>query len=464
VEFLANWLVQGSIAVIAAAVLLRLLHRARAHARYWVCMVGFALVLALPLMSKVVAFVPQEDESAAIGAAPLPLVSLPHTPALHTALFALWCVWVGVNSVWLVTAMVKIVRTRRRVRTFPSAVEQRLSHWRRVKGRRRTTRLVLSDDISAAAVIGGGLPVIAVAPTLVEHLTNDELDRVVVHEWAHVQRRDDVANVVQLIVRLLVGWHPAVWWFDQRLQAEREAACDEIAVRMTGSSKGYAACLLKLASLPLTRRHTAPALGVLSSRTLSARIQRIVAHEYQGSSTWSRTVASAGIIVLVGVCCGIGSLRIVGAAIVSAELEVAQVMSTPPPPQRESPPVASLESKPTPRDARKSSRRTLATPSANVRTAVVATSEPLADAPARAVVANALPDSPDVEPIEPSPRQWQRDELLPARSIQIPTEQGVTPWAAAASAGITLGERSKKGGVGTAAAFTRFGKRLADAF
>ena len=85
-EFLANWLVQGSIVVAAAAALLRSLHRARAHARYWVCTVGFALVLALPLMSTLSAFVSQEDASSAIDAAPLPLVSLPHTPSSNTFL------------------------------------------------------------------------------------------------------------------------------------------------------------------------------------------------------------------------------------------------------------------------------------------------------------------------------------------------------------------------------------------
>ena len=97
--------------------------------------------------------------------------------------------------------------------------------------------------------MGCGSPVIAIAPALVQHLTADELDRVVIHEWAHVQRRDDLANVAQLVARVLAGWHPAVWWLDRRLQAERETACDEMAVALTGSSKVYAACLVKLAGL-----------------------------------------------------------------------------------------------------------------------------------------------------------------------------------------------------------------------
>ena len=250
-----------------------------------------------------------------------------------------------------------------------------MRHWAQVKEQGRQTHLVLSDDVTAAAVIGGGAPAIAVAPALVEHLTADELDRVVIHEWAHVQRRDDIANVFQMIARLLVGWHPALWWFDRRLRAEREAACDETAVHMTGSSKGYAACLLKLASLRLANRQTAPALGVLSSATLSARIQRIVGHEHQGSPTWSRTVASAGILVLFGVCCGIGSLRIVGAAIVRSEPDVPRVMANPTPLPQKSPQLASqlasLESTPTLRDARNASRPVVTTRSLNVPAVVV---------------------------------------------------------------------------------------------
>jgi beta-lactamase regulating signal transducer with metallopeptidase domain len=444
--------------VAAAAALLRLLHRARAHARYWMCIVGFSLVLGLPLLGSPLAALVWQEEAAVASAAVSPaLVLLPHAPLSQTLLWVMWFVWVGAYGVVLTNATVRIVQTRGRFRAFPDTVADRLRHWALVKEQGRKTRLVLSDDIPAAAVIGIGSPVIAVAPGLVEHLTADELDRVVIHEWAHVQRRDDIANVFQLIARLLVGWHPALWWFDRRLQAEREAACDETAVRLTGSSKGYAACLLKLASLPLANRR-AVALGVLSSATLSARIQRIVSDERQGSPTWSRTVAGASILVLFGVCCGIGSLRIVGAATVPSEPDVRRVMATPTLLSQQSSQLASLESTPAVRDARKASRPVPTTARANIPTPAVLPSAPSPNQ----VVAAAVPDPREVEPIDPGGSQPA--ELLPARSIQIPTVQRATPWAAAASAGITVGERSKKGSLAAAAAFTRFGKKIAETF
>ena len=128
---------------------------------------------------------------------------------------------------------------------------------------------MLSPAVSTAAVLGCGRPVIAVSPTLLDRLSDDELDRAVIHEWAHVQRRDDLLNVLHVVARVVAGWHPAVWWLERQLRIEREVACDEIAVRVTGSPKRYAACLTAMASLHPMRRQTASALGALSSPTLS---------------------------------------------------------------------------------------------------------------------------------------------------------------------------------------------------
>jgi beta-lactamase regulating signal transducer with metallopeptidase domain len=458
VEFLANWLVQGAIVVIIAAVLLRVLHRARANARYWVCIAGFLSVLVLPMMTPLAAFLWQQD-AGVMAPASTALVSLPHDQPSRTVISIAWLVWFGVYAARLAITTVRVKGTRRRFREFPRVVEDRLCYWTGVRQRGRKTRLAVSDDVRAAAVIGGGSPVIAVAPALIGQLSADELDRVVIHEWAHVQRRDDAANLLQLIARLLVGWHPALWWFDRRLQAEREAACDEAAVRITASSKRYAACLLKIASLPLAPCRVRPALGVLSSATLSARIHRIVAHKHQGSPTWSRTAACAGIVVLFGACCGISSFRVVGAAMVSPEPNVIQVTATPIP-ALESPRsiVSSVASTPSPQAARRERRRSAAAPSPSVRTVIAAPAEPLTNH----VAADAAPDVTEVETIDPS--ESPPDPPLPAASAEAPVAPATTPWAAAAIAGITVGERSKKGGLATAAFFTRVGKRIADSF
>ena len=168
-----------------------------------------------------------------------------------------WTAWAGVYTVRFVWAMVALRRARARSRAFPTHVESLLSHWRHVRDEGRRPSLVLSDAVTTAAVLGCGAPVIAVAPSLVTTLDADELDRVLIHEWAHVQRRDDLVNILQVFVRVVVGWHPAAWWIDRRLHVEREIACDEMTIEVTGSAKSYAACLVKLAGLKGGRERTA---------------------------------------------------------------------------------------------------------------------------------------------------------------------------------------------------------------
>ena len=107
-------------------------------------------------------------------------------------------------------------------------------------------------------------------------LSDADLDRVVVHEWAHVQRRDDLTQHVQWLVRVVAGWHPALWWLGRQMDLEREVACDEIAVSQTGTAKGYAQCLVTLAGLSNGPARPLPVLAVSPSRLQRRLVRRRV--------------------------------------------------------------------------------------------------------------------------------------------------------------------------------------------
>ena len=111
-----------------------------------------------------------------------------------TIALSAWAIWSGLQGIRLASALVALRQAKRRCRPFPRSDQRGLGHWNLVRARGRRTRLVLSDDVRSAAVLGCGSPVIAIAPALARHLDADELDRVVIHEWAHVQRRDDLAE------------------------------------------------------------------------------------------------------------------------------------------------------------------------------------------------------------------------------------------------------------------------------
>ena len=231
-----NWVWQGGVVAAVSLVMLFLLKRAGANVRSAVCWAALLLIVALP------AFPPLSFTTPAVGAfLPTPadaVVSLPATWWTSTlVILAAWMAWGSVQSVRLVMAIVAIRRARARSRRFPPHLESHLSHWNRIRSEGRRATLVLSNSVTSAAVLGWGAPMIAVAPSLLRTLDPDDLDRVLIHEWAHVQRRDDVVNVLQVVVRIVAGWHPALWSIDRRLSLEREIACDEVTVAITGSPK-----------------------------------------------------------------------------------------------------------------------------------------------------------------------------------------------------------------------------------
>ena len=469
-----NWVWQGGVVAIAATATLRALDRTRAGIRCLVCWAALLVVVLLPLVSLALAPVAPAVYTAA------PIVTVPVAWWTSSALIAgAWAIWTTIHLVRLVGAMVVVRRARSRCRPFPLAVESSLAHWRRVRESGRVARLVLSDRVSAAAVFGCGTPVIAVAPTLVARLDAAELDRVVVHEWAHVQRRDDLTNCAQLLVRAVAGWHPAVWWLDRRLSIEQELACDETVVAVTGGARSYASCLVKLASLRSGQPDVLLASGALSSGGLTRRVGRLLLLREFTSSAWGRRAAALVVVLLVALAVGVARLRIVEAAVSATVVRVLQPVAKAMPSALQ--PVAM-------RDGNRPSAlhiRAVAAeaPAADPHEASLI--RPQLDAATRPVPA-AQPDperragsiddtnpqsaagAPDVvaeiAPTDSPLVAVTSSSLLLAASPSAIDAGSRSPWSSAADAGAAIGRNSKKAGVATAGAFSRFAKRIADSF
>ena len=68
---------------------------------------------------------------------------------------------------------------------------------------------MICDAVPGATVLGFQRPCIALPSSLVEALTADELDQMILHEHAHVQRRDDWARLAQALLQSVLWIHPA---------------------------------------------------------------------------------------------------------------------------------------------------------------------------------------------------------------------------------------------------------------
>lgn len=122
------------------------------------------------------------------------------------------------------------------------------------------------------AVIGWFRPVVFLPVTALTGLSEEQLESVIAHELAHIQRFDPFVNVFQVCVETLLFYHPAVWWLNKRIRAEREHCCDETAVALCGNAVEYARALTLMEEW-----RDAPVLAMAANRgPLTERIIRVL--------------------------------------------------------------------------------------------------------------------------------------------------------------------------------------------
>jgi beta-lactamase regulating signal transducer with metallopeptidase domain len=462
-----NWLWQGGVVAVALRLMLFSLERASANVRYGVCWIAALFVIALPALPFLHSTPALPDAFRATQ--PEAIVLLPEAWWTSTlVILGAWTLWASIQIGRFVSAIVAIRRARARTRAFPSRAESVLPYWRRVRRDRRRATLVLSDSVATAAVLGWGTPMIAVAPSLVRTLDAEELDRVLIHEWAHVQRRDDVVNVLQIVVRIIAGWHPALWWIDRRLHVEREIACDEITVAVTGSAKAYAQCLIKVASLKSAPPAMRTAPAVFTPATLRARVIKIMSPHASIAPAWSRSIAAAIVMSLSLISVGVSGLIVVEATALALPLVPSRML------------IATLarvapNALPTPSLDRLTDRSPRPTRDRESSSALgpqgeqpAASSTPRAepDAPPTTEVANHVDATPaaeaGAEPAAGEPIPGARP--IPEEQSDVRPEPPQSPWSAAAAAGNAVGRKSRNAGVATAGFFSRFAHRVAGSF
>lgn len=469
-----NWVGQGTMVALATFALLRALDKSRAGARCTLCWTAILAILVLPFLSLArwtATAQPQAslDSPLATGA----IIALPAGWwTMLSTVVALWLLWVSVFSVRSTCALLAVRAARRRCRQFPSEVESALHHWSIAKCGGRRTRLALSAEAGSAAVLGCGSPIIAVAPWLVDHLTAEELDRVVMHEWAHVQRRDDFLNVVQLGIRAVAGWHPAIWWLNRQLVIEREVACDERVVGLTGSPKAYATSLTRVASLASIARTHVMAVGALSSSALRMRIVRIVSRSRRLSPRMSAAAVMAASALLAVVSVNLGGVRLIGVATPIRTVDqvtnvVAANVLTPVETPRAAQAGTGARSRPRSIPSQRDEIPLLALGSPthlSVEQVVPQMGERVSEQIVEPVGESALMAA-------PLPANTGTLGLAPSGLVPGPgTHQTATitrplsPWARAANAGTAIGKGSQKAGVATATFFNRVGQKIGRSF
>jgi beta-lactamase regulating signal transducer with metallopeptidase domain len=116
-------------------------------------------------------------------------------------------------------------------------------------GLRWVPEVRIADVPGSPFVCGLWSPVLVLPRGLVGSVGPESLRPVLLHELAHLQRRDLLWGWIPALARLLYFFHPAAYYIDYRIRLERELACDQAAMLLSGQgAAGYATTLVEIVS------------------------------------------------------------------------------------------------------------------------------------------------------------------------------------------------------------------------
>ncbi len=115
-----------------------------------------------------------------------------------------------------------------------------------------------------------------VLPVESQEWSEERRSAVLMHELGHVRRRDLVGHTLSRIVCALYWFHPLVWTAAQRLRAESERACDDLALGLGVRPSDYAEHLLDIVSGVRDRRTPAVALAMANPNEFEGRMLAIL--------------------------------------------------------------------------------------------------------------------------------------------------------------------------------------------
>lgn len=164
-----------------------------------------------------------------------------------------------------------------------------------------------SREVAAPVLIGFVKPAILLPMTLTCRLSPAQIEAVLAHELAHLQRQDAWALAVQRMVEAVLFFHPAVWWMSRQMEVAREEACDDLVLEAGCDPADYAEALVICSECRLERKGMLTNLVSQLAATgkggdrLRRRVLRLIGSGDDGAVRLGQTGWVLGVLLITGV-------------------------------------------------------------------------------------------------------------------------------------------------------------------
>ena len=185
---------------------------------------------------------------------PVPSSSLSAIPLIAQIrwqgwLVLFWLTIVAAQAAGMVIQRIRLGRLLSSARPADPRLAALVAETAAALGLSRAPRTVLIDGDGSPFVYGVLRPVVAMPAAVREAFAEGQLRQILLHELAHIKRRDLLWGWISAVARTLYFFHPVAHWVCSRIRLERELACDRVAMSASGADVAeYAETLVRAVS------------------------------------------------------------------------------------------------------------------------------------------------------------------------------------------------------------------------
>lgn len=156
--------------------------------------------------------------------------------------------------------------------------------------------VLLKSAIAEIPMVAGHLkPIILFPAVALTALPHREIEAILLHELAHIRRKDYLVNILQSFAEIIFFFNPAVLWISSLIKEERENCCDDIAIGEVKNKKQFIHALVSFQEYNITSKYAAFFAGRKSH--LMNRVKRIITNNNKTLNNMEKIFLASGIII-----------------------------------------------------------------------------------------------------------------------------------------------------------------------
>jgi bla regulator protein blaR1 len=155
----------------------------------------------------------------------------------------------------------------------------------------------VSRIVTSPVTVGYLKPIILLPVAVMNHLTTQQVEAILLHELSHIRRYDYLVNFIISIITTLLYFNPFVKQFLKIIEAERETCCDDLVLQFGYDKVSYASALLTLEKASAVT--PVLAIGATGKSNLLKRIEKIVGMEKKKKFSFTQFAAVLAALICI---------------------------------------------------------------------------------------------------------------------------------------------------------------------